>query len=210
MLDPENPHDPNAVKVTVEKNLVCFLSRDQAERVHAAMRSLSLSSASCAARIVGGWRTNQHDEGHFGIRLAIPRVGSIDFGSAGIADTDRVWPKKERVRRPTAADGGPLAGERVAILGPPAGELALKLAAAGARMMASVGKTTTMLVFEDKRPFTFGVRRSLGYVKAEELIAAGYDLKILDEEEARSILSSSPPNPLPPGTSEPAPDGAAA
>jgi DNA polymerase-3 subunit epsilon len=55
-----------------------------------------------------------------------------------------------RGRAPTAAAEGQLKGERVVILGAARdGALAQRLAAAGARVMASVGSTTTRLVISE-------------------------------------------------------------
>jgi hypothetical protein len=53
--------------------------------------------AEVAAQITGGWRTNQHDEGSFGVKLGIPMRGNIDF--AGI---ERPAPPPKPPRAPTA------------------------------------------------------------------------------------------------------------
>lgn len=76
-LEPSNKYDPNAVSVSVEGFKVGYIARDQNQRIGDALRSAGVESAQCRARIQGGWRTNQHDEGHFGIRLAVPRRGDI-------------------------------------------------------------------------------------------------------------------------------------
>lgn len=78
--EPSNPYDPNAVVVRVLGRKVGYLPRPQAERVSQQMDSVGISMADCEARIRGGWRTNQHDEGCFGVTLAIPQRGQINFG----------------------------------------------------------------------------------------------------------------------------------
>ena len=194
VLDPGNQHDPNAVKVVVGRHHVGFLGRDQARRVGDAMREVGLSTVECAALIKGGWRTNQHDEGHFGIWLAVPNRGPIDFGAAGIsmADTEAeraASVEKRRSARPAAATTGPFAGERVALMGERGdGPLAIRLATAGATIVAGIGKTTTVLVVAYPRPFDFGVRRSATFVKAEELIASGAKLRIMSSDEVEAVI----------------------
>ena len=79
-LEPNNPYDPNAVRVSISNRKVGYLARDQAERVGAQMREIGMAVASCQARVRGGWRTNQYDEGNFGVTLAVPARGWIDFG----------------------------------------------------------------------------------------------------------------------------------
>lgn len=79
--DPGNPHDPNAVRVEIDATQVGFLGRDDAARYVSELASAGLAGRTvhCAAKIVGGWKTNQHDAGHFGVCLAIPKRGTISF-----------------------------------------------------------------------------------------------------------------------------------
>jgi len=72
--EPGNPYDPNAVQVQIAGMAVGYLSKDDAPRYLAALMEAGLSGQAVAvqARIVGGWRTNQHDAGHFGVKLALP------------------------------------------------------------------------------------------------------------------------------------------
>lgn len=77
--EPANRYDPNAVRVLIDGHLVGYLAREQATRVAGRLRDLGLSErgVTCAATIRGGWRTNQHDAGHFGVKLGVPTRGVI-------------------------------------------------------------------------------------------------------------------------------------
>lgn len=90
---------------------------------------------------------------------------------------------------PKPAPAGPLKGERVAILGEPRDSvLAHWLASAGARVMASVGATTTMLVVGSAQPFGRFFHASPPYRRAEELRREGAAIQIVSEEELRERL----------------------
>lgn len=85
---------------------------------------------------------------------------------------------------PKAAARGPLAGERVVILGAARdGPLARRLAAAGARVMASVGTTTTKLVVSDAQPFGRFVTAHADHRRADELRRGGATIEIVAEGE---------------------------
>jgi hypothetical protein len=72
--EPQNPFDPNAVMVMIQGQKVGYLMRDDAPRYLKALAAIGRHGdiASVRAKIVGGWRTNQHDAGHFGVKLALP------------------------------------------------------------------------------------------------------------------------------------------
>jgi DNA polymerase-3 subunit epsilon len=85
---------------------------------------------------------------------------------------------------PKAASAGPLKGERVAILGAPRdGALAQSLAAAGARIVASVGVTTTKLVIGNDQPFGRYVTAHADHKRADALRRDGYAIEIVSEDE---------------------------
>lgn len=65
ILENDNKHDPNAVRVDINGLTVGHLSRADAQQYRATVGK----SGQCAALIVGGWRTNQYDEGDFGVKL---------------------------------------------------------------------------------------------------------------------------------------------
>lgn len=62
----DNPHDPNAVAVTVSGEQVGYLSRASAAVYRGA---LGAAVSSCEGRIVGGWDRGAGDRGFFGLRL---------------------------------------------------------------------------------------------------------------------------------------------
>ncbi|WP_395517545.1 HIRAN domain-containing protein [Pseudorhizobium flavum] len=190
--EPTNRHDPNAIMVQVKGRLVGYLPREQAVRVGEQMRESGLRSARCMARIRGGWRTNQHDEGDYGVQLAIPNQGWIDFGVGGSppAAVKRGAPPKVPKARPTSTANGPLAGKKVALMGAPEdGPLAIELAGAGAQIMAGVGKTTDYLVVVSEKPFSAGLRGSSAYTKAEVLIEQGAKLQVVSLEEIKALVT---------------------
>ncbi|WP_242182769.1 3'-5' exonuclease [Sphingomonas sp. CARO-RG-8B-R24-01] len=91
---------------------------------------------------------------------------------------------------PKAAAGGPLKGERVAILGAPRdGALARLLAAAGARVVASVGTTTTQLVISNHQPFGQYVTAHAEYRRVDALRRGGGVIEIVSEDEVRARLA---------------------
>lgn len=65
--EPHNPHDRNAVAVHIAGKKVGHLSRESAAEFRRALPNVQ--KAACGAKITGGWRTNQHDSGNFGVRL---------------------------------------------------------------------------------------------------------------------------------------------
>ena len=91
-----------------------------------------------------------------------------------------------RASAPRPAATGPLRGERVAILGAARdGALANWLAAAGARVMAAVGSTTTLLVVSDDQPFGRFVAAHADHRRAEELRRGGAAIGIVTEADLR-------------------------
>lgn len=100
-------------------------------------------------------------------------------------------PQRKSTKAPPPAPEGPLKGERIAILGEPRnGALGQLVAGAGARVAASVGTTTTMLVIATKQPYGRWVNTSPPYRKALQVQAAGYPIVILTEKDLRARLSA--------------------
>lgn len=188
--EPNNQFDKNAVAVSIQGHVVAYLPREQAARIASQMIEDGLKSATCAAKIVGGWRTNQHDEGHFGVRLAIPRHGWIDFGIGKQQPSKSIpTPKDTRQKEPLKpATKGPLVGEWVVVWGAEKqGREAKVLAALGAKIMSDVGKSTTMVVYMDDE-LTPGMRSSATFRKVEELMETGQRLELISLRSLRDRL----------------------
>lgn len=186
--EPDNPYDSNAVGVRIEGATVGYLPRDQAARVSAQMVTDGIEHAGCMAKIVGGWRTNQYDEGYFGVRLAIPRQGWIDFGigkeKPQIAQLERA--ERRSSKRPEPAQNGPLAGEWIVLWGADGnGPEAKELAGLGARIMAGIGKSTTMVVHLGDE-VTPGMEASTTFRKIEERRADGDRLELISIKDLRN------------------------
>jgi hypothetical protein len=60
---------------------VGYIPREQAKRFkdQAEQAGLSGENVLVSALVAGGWRTNQYDEGAFGVKLAMPTRGEIIF-----------------------------------------------------------------------------------------------------------------------------------
>ncbi|ONF96048.1 3'-5' exonuclease [Sphingomonas jeddahensis] len=100
-------------------------------------------------------------------------------------------PVKQSVAAPKPAPEGPLKGQRIAILGAPRhGPLAASLAAAGGRVVASVGNSTTLLVISNDQPYGRFVHASPAYKRAEELRSTGRPIEIVGENEMRRRLGA--------------------
>lgn len=78
--EPDNPYDPDAVRVTVRGAPVGYLSRRTAPAFLAALEEAGADWAECAATINGGWNRGEDDEGAFGVRLnaTLPFVVATD------------------------------------------------------------------------------------------------------------------------------------
>lgn len=195
MLEPSNRHDPSAVVVKIYGLRVGYLPRNQAVRVGTQMKEVGIQHAKCMARIRGGWRTNQYDEGMYGVSLAVPKMGQIDFGHPDLASKSPIVErpkkyKKLKAVRPKAAAAGPLKGQRIFLLGcPQDGSIAQELAGHGAHLMSKVGKRTSMLVIARERPLTVGISNSAEVKAANELRSSGSNIEVLTLEELRKKLA---------------------
>lgn len=102
----------------------------------------------------------------------------------------RGQPRRSRGAAPAAADSGPLSGLRVAILGQPRdGPLSREIAAAGGRVVSSVGAKTNLLVVAEARPFSWGIERSATYRRAESLISMGQPLRIISGADTQAMIA---------------------
>jgi hypothetical protein len=74
VLEDENPHDGQAVRVEIDELLVGHLSRKNAREYRGmlAANGHPTITASCRAVIRGGWDRGDGDRGMFGVRLDLP------------------------------------------------------------------------------------------------------------------------------------------
>lgn len=139
-----------------------------------------------------GVRHRHHDALSDARAAGMVIVRAIEHTGIGLAG----WLASANGRQATApkpATNGPLKGERVVILGAARdGELARTLAAAGARIMAAVGSTTTTLVISDAQPFGRFVTAHAEHRRAEELRRGGTPIEIVAEGELRWRLDPGP------------------
>lgn len=74
VLEDDNTHDKNAVRVYIDGLTVGYLSRETAKvyRRQLKRQKLPIGNYTCDAMIVGGWDRSDGDVGHFGVRLDVP------------------------------------------------------------------------------------------------------------------------------------------
>lgn len=190
-LDPLNKYDPHAVRVEINSQIVGYLPKSEAQRIGQMMREQGVEMAEVQAQIRGGWRTNQHDVGHFGVKLRMPRYGWIDFGVGAREPSSNAGPNTSRARAKKLAlqpaERGPLSYKCIVLWGIPKDEeVAQKIAAAGGRIMASVGKSTNLVVTEG--PLTPGMTRSATWRKVEELRSQGHLIEAITWPELRARI----------------------
>ncbi|MDO6415017.1 exonuclease domain-containing protein [Sphingomonas sp. BIUV-7] len=139
-----------------------------------------------------GVRHKHHDALSDARAAGIVIVRAIDHTGIDLAG----WMTPANARggpAPKPAADGPLKGQRAAILGAPRdGPLARWLADAGARVVASVGPTSNLLVVSRDQPFGRYVAASAAHRRAEELNRAGAYIEIVEEEELRARIGAAP------------------
>ena len=191
-LDPENRFDPNAVRVEIDGETVGYLPAAEAKRVGGFMRDQGVEVATVEAQVRGGWRTNQYDKGHFGVRLKIPRSGWIDFGVGAKnpkKERGAALPSRRRNPAPEPAAAGPLVGQWIVLWGFSSnGDVAREITAAGGKIMTGVGKSTTMIVRDDD-PITSGMRSSATWRKLEELRTKGKNIEMITWRELKARIT---------------------
>jgi DNA polymerase-3 subunit epsilon len=135
-----------------------------------------------------GIRHKHHDALSDARAAGMVVVRAIEHTGIGLAGW--LTPASQRsAPAPKPAPTGPLKGERIAILGASRhGALAEALAAAGARVVASVGTTTTMLVISNEQPFGRYFHASPAHRRAEDLRRAGATIDILAEDDLRARI----------------------
>ena len=76
----DNPHDPNAIAVLIDRRVVGYIPRDLAPGMRSDILRLNPEErpVTCEAKVVGGWLRYGGDEGHYGVKLSLAeplRVG---------------------------------------------------------------------------------------------------------------------------------------
>lgn len=71
ILQDDNPYDKNAVQVTIQGQLVGYMSRFDAEQFRKKLQALGNADKQfkCVALIRGGWDRGEGDSGMFGVKL---------------------------------------------------------------------------------------------------------------------------------------------
>jgi len=135
-----------------------------------------------------GIRHKHHDALSDARAAGMVIVRAIDHTGIDLAGWLAPAPARGSAPRPAAE--GPLKGQRVAILGAARdGPLAHWLAERGARVAASVGTTTTILVVSADHPFGRFAHAAAPYRRAEELRRAGQAIDIVSEDELRGRVA---------------------
>jgi hypothetical protein len=73
-LEDSNPYDNQAVRIDIDGQTVGYLSRENARAYRKQLKQLGHERLTCRcnAKVVGGWRRGQSDQGHFGVKLDLP------------------------------------------------------------------------------------------------------------------------------------------
>lgn len=139
-----------------------------------------------------GVRHKHHDALSDARAAGMVIVKAIDHTGIPLAD----WLKPANPKggpAPKAAADGPLKGHRIAILGAPRdGALGIWLAGAGARVSASAGTTSTMLVVSSDQPYGKYYHASPGYRRAVELRDKGAGIEIVTESDLKERVRLGP------------------
>jgi hypothetical protein len=71
----DNPFDDKAIRIDIDGMTVGHFSRKIAReyRTRIAEAGYPGVTAFCKAKIVGGWKRGKNDEGHYGVRLDLPK-----------------------------------------------------------------------------------------------------------------------------------------
>jgi hypothetical protein len=82
--EPDNPHDPNAVRVDIGGQTCGYIPRNEAPDYHSTLAAMTEIGrpATCRAWITGGWDRGVLDRGYFGIRLDLhPNLDLAERGA---------------------------------------------------------------------------------------------------------------------------------
>src|SRR5690606_10267292 len=78
VLEGDNPHNDQAVAVTIEGERAGYLSRAKARAYRADLAAAGAADAvvRCKAKIVGGFETRDGARAHLGLKLDLPKLGA--------------------------------------------------------------------------------------------------------------------------------------
>ena len=70
-----NPHDSQAIRIDIHGMTVGYFSKKLAQEYRKRITESGYPgvTAVCNAMIVGGWKRDEHDEGHYGVKLDLPK-----------------------------------------------------------------------------------------------------------------------------------------
>lgn len=107
-------------------------------------------------------------------------VRAIEHSGRPLAEWLSPGKPPKRPPAPSPASHGPLAGQRIAILGEPRdGPLAHRIAALGGRVVSAVGPSTTVLAIAPTAPAGPALQQESRYRRAEAMRRAGGRIRIL-------------------------------
>jgi hypothetical protein len=78
ILEDDNPHDDQAVRVEIDGRLCGYLSRETARLYRADLAAAGdpRLTVRCKAKIVGGFETAHGERAHLGLRLDLPKLSA--------------------------------------------------------------------------------------------------------------------------------------
>jgi len=78
VLEESNPHDDQAVAVTIAGERAGYLSRANARRYRADLAAVGAPNliVRCKAKVVGGFETRGGERAQFGLKLDLPMLGA--------------------------------------------------------------------------------------------------------------------------------------
>ncbi len=179
----DNPIDSNTIRIEIDGKCVGYIPTDQARRLSLQMSEDGIDRAKCLARIRGGWQAHHKRSGLYGLTLAIPRNGWVDFGLGKMPPG---------YRKPTSsAPTSRLKNKKIALIGvAPTSTLALELANEGAHIVAHPDKESHYAVIaagaevhDHQKPAHWELAR------ARRLIDDGASMIVLSEDDFRTHLS---------------------
>jgi hypothetical protein len=127
--EPNNPYDPNAVRVEADGHALAYVPKEDAPRFHAIIDKLVAQDrpATCRARLTGGWDRGGDDRGSIGLRILTGRRPTVWNGRAAfLPDTPFHEHHEVHPLRELAADAWPKDKAVVTLVDAGSGALALR------------------------------------------------------------------------------------